>query len=64
MKKERLCPKDCMEVRVRKGVKEQLKLLAARQNIGVEQVSEALVRRGLEAYVAERATDKKKRTNK
>ncbi|MDR1949438.1 MAG: hypothetical protein LBQ38_08600 [Spirochaetaceae bacterium] len=44
-----------MEISVRKEVKERIQSLAARQNIDVEQVSEALVRRGLETYLAEQA---------
>ncbi|MDR0403937.1 MAG: hypothetical protein LBH35_10160 [Treponema sp.] len=47
--------KDSMEISVRKGVREQIQTLAARQNIDVEQASEELVRRGLETYLAEQA---------
>ncbi|MDR0388721.1 MAG: hypothetical protein LBH73_01465 [Spirochaetaceae bacterium] len=47
--------KDSMEINVRKGVREQIQTLAARQNIDVEQASEELVRRGLETYLAEQA---------
>ncbi|MDR1175169.1 MAG: hypothetical protein LBK83_06855 [Treponema sp.] len=55
MEKEKLCLKDYMEVSVRKGLKEQIQTLAARQNIDVERASEELVRRGLETYLAEHA---------
>jgi hypothetical protein len=55
MKKETVCLKDYMEVSIRKGLKEQLQTLAARQNIDVERTSEELVRRGLETYLAEQA---------
>lgn len=51
--KDRL--KDHIEIRVRKGVGEQIQTLAARQNIDPDQASEELVRRGLEAYLAEQA---------
>jgi L-lactate utilization protein LutB len=57
MKKERLCLKDYMEISVRKGVREQLQTLAACQNMDLEQVSEELVRRGLETYLAEQAAE-------
>jgi hypothetical protein len=55
MKKEKVCLKGYMEVSVRKGLKEQIQTLAARQNIDVEKASEELVRRGLETYLAEQA---------
>jgi hypothetical protein len=55
MKKEKVELKCSMEVSVRKGLKEQIKTLAARQNIDEEQASEELVRRGLETYLADQA---------
>jgi hypothetical protein len=44
-----------MEISVRKGLREQIQILAARQNIDEEQALEELVRRGLETYLAEQA---------
>jgi hypothetical protein len=55
MKKERVYMETYIEVSIRKEVKEQIQTLAARQNIGVEQASEDLVRCGLENYLAEQA---------
>jgi hypothetical protein len=55
MKKEKVCLKCSIEISVRKGLKEQIQTLAARQNIDEEQASEELVRRGLETYLAEQA---------
>jgi hypothetical protein len=55
MKKEKLRLKDYMEISVRKGVRKQIQTLVACQNIDPEQVSEALIRRGLETYLAEQA---------
>jgi hypothetical protein len=57
MKKERFCLKDYMKISVRKGVREQIQTLASCQNMDVEQASEELVRRGLETYLAEQATE-------
>ncbi|MDR0709541.1 MAG: hypothetical protein LBF77_05700 [Spirochaetaceae bacterium] len=46
-----------MKISVRKGVREQIQTLASCQNMDVEQASEELVRRGLETYLAEQATE-------
>jgi hypothetical protein len=61
MKKERIYTESCIEVSIRKEAKEQIQALAACQNIDVEQVSEELVRCGLEIYLAEQAAGQGKR---
>jgi hypothetical protein len=60
MKKERIYTESCIEVSIRKEAKEQIQTLAARQNVDVEQVSEELVRRGLEIYLNRGILSKRK----